>query len=251
MDIRQKKGFTLIELLVVISIIALLLAILMPALGKVKEKARTVVCRANLKQWGLVFGLYVQDNDGRYYRAWKGAHGHEWIKCTMPYYENPKIRFCPSAKKLGTSTWPQANDEAWGPFDANVKYPYYVDVAGSYGINDWVGDTEEGVQYGGKGMYWEHPTVKGSSNAPLFIDSIWAGGFPLHTDTPPDSDTGSSGPEQMGRYCFDRHRGTINVVFVDFSVRAVDLKELWQLKWHRNFDTSFINSRTEWPDWMR
>jgi prepilin-type N-terminal cleavage/methylation domain-containing protein len=71
---RQKKGFTLIELLVVIAIIALLLAILMPSLRKAKKIARTVVCQSNLKQWGLVFGLYVQDNNDKYYRAWTSGN---------------------------------------------------------------------------------------------------------------------------------------------------------------------------------
>ncbi len=55
-------GFTLIELLVVIAIIALLLSIMMPALTKAKEQARTVVCRSNLRQFGFVLPLYAADN---------------------------------------------------------------------------------------------------------------------------------------------------------------------------------------------
>ena len=58
-----KKGFTLIELLVVISIIALLLSILMPALGKVKDQARTVVCMSNLHQLGLAFAGYEAETN--------------------------------------------------------------------------------------------------------------------------------------------------------------------------------------------
>ena len=62
---RTKKGFTLIELLVVISIIALLLAILMPALGRVKKQAKVVVCSSNLHQYGVALGTYAADNYGK------------------------------------------------------------------------------------------------------------------------------------------------------------------------------------------
>jgi len=60
-----KPAFTLIELLVVISIIALLLSILMPALTKVKEQARIVVCKTNLHQWGLGLQTYMSDNNDK------------------------------------------------------------------------------------------------------------------------------------------------------------------------------------------
>ncbi len=69
----RNAAFTLIELLVVIAIISLLLAILLPALGKAKDQVRTIICRSNLKQWGVFFYLYTQDNDGRFMRGKQGS----------------------------------------------------------------------------------------------------------------------------------------------------------------------------------
>jgi prepilin-type N-terminal cleavage/methylation domain-containing protein/prepilin-type processing-associated H-X9-DG protein len=60
---RHSRGFTLIELLVVISIIAILMAILMPALQRVKEQASDTACRANLKSIGLGLSMYLQDTN--------------------------------------------------------------------------------------------------------------------------------------------------------------------------------------------
>jgi len=63
---RQSTGFTLVELLVLIAIIAVLLAILLPALGKAKYQAKLVVCMSNLRQVGVGSTVYVGDNAGYY-----------------------------------------------------------------------------------------------------------------------------------------------------------------------------------------
>ncbi|MFA5292249.1 MAG: prepilin-type N-terminal cleavage/methylation domain-containing protein [Phycisphaerae bacterium] len=61
---KQKKAFTLVELLVVISIIAILLAMIIPALGGARQQAKTVICTSNLKQFGQAFGMYLADYSG-------------------------------------------------------------------------------------------------------------------------------------------------------------------------------------------
>ena len=82
----KRDGFTLIELLVVIAIIALLLAILMPALQRVRKQTRVVACLSNLRHWGLIFKMYTDDNDHKFYGAWSTSQqGPEWMKNLKDY----------------------------------------------------------------------------------------------------------------------------------------------------------------------
>ena len=62
---RRRSAFTLVELLVVVAIIAVMMALLLPALGRAREASRAVVCMSNLRQLGVAFVSYVSDNEER------------------------------------------------------------------------------------------------------------------------------------------------------------------------------------------
>ena len=98
-------GFTLIELLVVIAIIAILAAILLPALNSARERGRVATCLSNLKQQGNALQFYAQDNDD-YTMAYQqaGTNGL-WSKKITVYISDENVFVCPSESRDGAARW--------------------------------------------------------------------------------------------------------------------------------------------------
>ena len=105
--IRSPDGFTLIELLVVIALIAILAALLLPALARVKDKARATQCTDNLSQWGLAMRMYADDNGDFLPRRGQGVQTlalitrlDDWFNALPPYFNLPPyLQLVTSGKK--------------------------------------------------------------------------------------------------------------------------------------------------------
>ncbi|MHC4643475.1 MAG: type II secretion system protein [Planctomycetota bacterium] len=257
---RKRKAFTLIELLVVIAIIALLMAILLPALERARNQARATICKANLRQWGQIWLMYCEDNDGSFCTVTQDLQWDrgEWILPLRNQWETRSdILKCPMAKD--PHPYRATGEKHGGPFNT-----YRMGTGGlgdlqeecSYGANCWIYQTTKPIQSRRPEWHWGTTIdVRGPANVPVFLDSMWRGGGPgfhygnLSIEPPDENGEWSGARAEMHHFCIDRHNGYINCLFLDWSVRKVGLKELWELKWHREFDTSGWTGG--WPEWMR
>jgi prepilin-type N-terminal cleavage/methylation domain-containing protein/prepilin-type processing-associated H-X9-DG protein len=138
-----KGGFTLIELLVVIAIIAILAAMLLPALGKAKVKAKSIASLSNLRQLGFGMTLYHDDHDGRFpghsLSAVAGQPRIRWADLTYPHMQNTDVYLSPQLRpeEMAYMNKPFAHTAPGG-----VEAPGVTQYYGGYGYNyQYLGNT--------------------------------------------------------------------------------------------------------------
>ena len=176
---RGRGGFTLIELLVVISIIALLIALLLPALAKTRETARRTICGAYLHQWSVAMVTYAVEADGRYPPADNVRGLFAMRPGNLRFFGSNEAEALDVMRKHPFFQWYDAQSEFWACpnlVQAGGMYPYY------WNTNHNSIEMQMGYQYLGNG---------GTQNSEFGMPVNWEGWTeaahaPAGPDDPPE-----------------------------------------------------------------
>ncbi|MDD3885560.1 MAG: DUF1559 domain-containing protein [Victivallaceae bacterium] len=210
----NKKHFTLIELLVVIAIIAILAAMLLPALNSARERARQASCTSNLKQIGLGMLMYADnDKDGRAPIAEKSADDGDMVNWVQLLLDGSYVT-------SGVFTCGSQANSAHHKYDMGTTYG---DIVVSYGVNSYLNSKDHGDQRPRLSAI-KIPTI----NAMVADANLSrATGYNANERSVVANANGAKG-EKTGTANTSqaRHKDSSNIVFVDGHVGALTQKQI-------------------------
>lgn len=235
---KKKRAFTLIELLVVISIIALLMAVLMPSLQKARELAKATVCMSGMKNIGLCISFYAEDNNQYIPPAWDKndpTAGIEryWIGKIMPYVlraqggTKPEVQQWMESKVANVFICPSAPPYSASKAIEKSTMSDYGDMwSKCVGMRNWMkpGSAIQRASADGYFEYKKLTDIRRQSEFFLVSDSLCVGAgkqYQWYAITPSsqEPDPYASGD---GVWSIDmRHSKKANMVFADSHVEKV------------------------------
>ena len=222
---HRQHGLSLPELLVVIGITAVLIALLLPALGRVRRMSRSTACLSNLQQWGQSFQMYLNNNKGQPISEYKPR----WWDSLGPYHGNVRESLlCPEAREPRPGP-PDPNQETYKRGSAAHAYDD-GNWRGSYGMNIWAYDRRPHVLPGNIRF-----PARQAKRVPLLVDCVEPWAWISNCEVVPSDLQGYETGIPMSVYCLDRHAMAVNVVFLDGHAEHVPLAGLWKLKWSEEF----------------